>query len=98
MESKIYDKEKLEKALLSMSGKDFAAAEKEARLEGDTSIDIMTSRTFYAALAARALKKPLPDIMELPLKEYAAITGDIGTFLLTPESAKKQESPVSLEK
>ncbi len=98
MEYKIYDKEKLEKALLNMSGKDFAAAEKEARFEGDTSIDIMTSRTFYAAIAARAFKTPLPDIMELPLKEYANITGDVGTFLLMPESAAKPESPESSEK
>ncbi len=85
MEYKIYNKEKLEQALKNMSGKDFAAAEREARLEKDTSIDIMTSRTFYAAIAARAFKIPLPDIMELPLKEYAELTGDVGSFLLMPE-------------
>ena len=33
METKIYDKEKLEKALLSMSGKDFDAEDKEAYRE-----------------------------------------------------------------
>lgn len=92
MEYKIYDKDKLEKALKGMSGKDFAEAEREARLEGDTSIDIMTSRTFYAAIAARAFKKPLPDIMELPLKEYATITGDVGSFLLVPEANPESQN------
>lgn len=85
-EYKVYDKEVLEKALLNMTGNDFAKAEKQARQEGDVSIDIMTSRIFYAALAARAFRKPLPDIMELPLKEYALITGDVGSFLLVPDT------------
>jgi len=85
MQYKIYDKEKLEKGLQGMTGADFATAEREARLEGDQSIDIMTSRTFYAAVAARALKKPLPDIMAVPMREFAMITGDVGSFLLTPE-------------
>jgi len=84
MEYKIYDKKKLEDGLLQMSGKDFAAAEKEARIDGDQSIDIMTSRTFYAAIAARVFKVRLDDIKELSLKEYAVITGDVGSFLLAP--------------
>lgn len=86
MEYKVYDKEVLEKALQNMSGNDFAKAEKLARQEGDVSIDIMTSRVFYAALAARAFQKPLPDILELPLKEFALITGDVGSFLLAPDT------------
>lgn len=86
MEYKVYDKEVLEKALQNMSGYDFAKAEKLARQEGDVSIDIMTSRVFYAALAARAFQKPLPDILELPLKEFALITGDVGSFLLAPDT------------
>ena len=86
MSYKIYDKELLQKRLFEMSGNDFAKAEKEARREGDLSIDIMTSRVFYAAIAARAFHKPLPDIMELPLKEFAAITGDVGSFLFAPEN------------
>ncbi len=98
MKYKIYDKEKLEQALLSMTGKDFAAAEKEARFDGDNSVDIMTSRTFYAALAARAFKVPLPDILGLPVKEYALITGDVGTFLLMPDSEIKTESATLSEK
>ena len=48
MEYKVYDKDKLEKALRSMSGNDFMKAEKAARQEGDQSMDIMTSRMFYA--------------------------------------------------
>ena len=97
MEYKIYDKKKLEDGLLQMSGKDFAEAEKEARIDGDRSIDIMTSRTFYAAIAARAFKVRLGDIKEVSLKEYAVITGDVGSFLLEQETEKK-ELPNSLEK
>ena len=97
MEYKVYDKDKLEKALRAMSGNDFMKAEKAARQEGDQSMDIMTSRMFYAALAARAFKMPLPDLLELPLKEVAVITGDVGTFLLAPDAVKK-ESQTSSEK
>ena len=92
MAYKIYNREKLFEALNKLSGRDFAEAERQARLEGETSVDIGTSRTFYAAVAAKALKMPLPDIMELPMREYFAITGDVGSFLLTPE-----ESPSTLQ-
>ena len=94
MEYKIYDEKILKEKLENMTGNDFAKAEKQARLEGDMSIDIMTSRMFYAAIAARAFQKPLPDILELPLKEFAAITGDVGSFLLAPEQ-KNAESPTA---
>lgn len=92
---KIYDEKILKEKLQNMTGSDFAKAEKQARLEGDMSIDIMTSRMFYAAIAARAFEKPLPDILELPLKEFAAITGDVGSFLLTPDAEKPELSTAS---
>ena len=90
MAYKIYNREKLFEALNKLSGRDFAEAERQARLEGDTSIDIGTSRTFYAAVAAKALKTPLPDIME-----FLAITGDVGSFLLTPEESLSALQPSS---
>lgn len=95
MAYKIYNREKLFEALNKLSGRDFAEAERQARLEGDTSVDIGTSRTFYAAVAAKALNKPLPDIMELPMREYFAITGDVGSFLLTPEESLSALQPSS---
>ena len=95
MEYKIYDEKILKEKLETMTGNDFAKAEKAARLEGDVSIDIMTSRMFYAAVAARAFNKPLPDILELPLKEFAAITGDVGSFLLAPDAVKVESSTSS---
>lgn len=95
MAYKIYNREKLFEALNKLSGRDFAEAERQARLEGDTSVDIGTSRTFYAAVAAKALKTPLPDIMELPMREYFAITGDVGSFLLTPEESLSALQPSS---
>ena len=71
--------------------------QKQKRRRGwkEMSIDIMTSRMFYAAIAARAFKKPLPDILELPLKEFAAITGDVGSFLLAPDAVKVESSTAS---
>ena len=95
MAYKMYNREKLFDALNKLSGRDFAEAERQARLEGDTSIDIGTSRTFYAAVAAKALKTPLPDIMELPMREFFAITGDVGSFLLTPEESLSALQPSS---
>ena len=95
MAYKIYNREKLFEALNKLSGRDFAEAERQARLEGDTSVDIGTSRTFYAAVAAKALKTPLPDIMELPMREFFAITGDVGSFLLTPEESLSALQPSS---
>lgn len=92
MAYKIYNREKLFDALNKLSGRDFTEAERQARLEGDTSIDIGTSRTFYAAVAAKALKTPLPDILDLPMREFFAITGDVGSFLLAPE-----ENPSALQ-
>ena len=95
MAYKIYNREKLFEALNKLSGRDFAEAERQARLEGDTSVDVGTSRTFYAAVAAKALKTPLPDIMELPMREFFAITGDVGSFLLTPEESLSALQPSS---
>ena len=95
MAYKIYNREKLFEALNKLSGRDFAEAARQARLEGDTSVDIGTSRTFYAAVAAKALKTPLPDIMELPMREFFAITGDVGSFLLTPEESLSALQPSS---
>ena len=90
MEYKLYNEKTLKEQLGTLTGNDFAKAERDARLEGDQSIDIMSSRTFYAAIAARALKKPLPDILELPMLEYAAITGTVGSFLLAPDVERKE--------
>ena len=87
---KIYDAKILKERLENMTGNDFAKAEQAARLEGDVSLDVLTSRVFYAAIAARAFQKPLPDILELPLKEFSAITGDVGSFLLAPDVEKTE--------
>lgn len=81
---KYYDKLKLAEALQGLTGRDFAIAEKEARRMGDQSIDICLSRTFFAAVAARCFKVPTEDILGLTIREYTLITGDVGSFLLTP--------------
>lgn len=86
---KLYDPVKLKENLEKLTGRDFTKAETEARMEGDKSIDIMLSRTFYAAVAAKALGVPLPDIQDLPIKEYSMITGDVGNFLLGQLEAER---------
>lgn len=88
-----YKKSELREKLEMMTGEDFTAAEEQARINGDKSLDIITSRRFYAAVAARAYKVPLEDIMELNIKEYAEITGDVGGFLIGGGSEEKQEPP-----
>lgn len=88
-----YKKSELRGKLEMMTGEDFTAAEEQARINGDKSLDIITSRRFYAAVAARAYKVPLEDIMELNIKEYAEITGDVGGFLIGGGSEEKQEPP-----
>lgn len=93
MKYKMYKKNELAKNLEMLTGEDFTAAEEQARMDGDKSLDIMTSRRFYAAVAARAYKVPLEDILELNIQEYAAITGDVGGFLIGGGSEEKQEPP-----
>lgn len=86
MAYKIHNPEKLVQELEKMTGKDFADAETQARMEGDRSLDLMISRTFYAVLASKAYKVPLPEIQALPMREYAAITGDVGSFFRAPDA------------
>lgn len=88
MAYKLYDAKKLQNGLEQLTGAEFAAAEREARERGEQAMDIVISRTFHAVLAAKALKVPVEDIIELPIREYTVITGDVGSFLLAPEPKK----------
>lgn len=97
MAFKIYDPQKLQKRLEEMTGADFAQAEAEARQDGERTVDIMTSRTFFAALAARALDVPFPEVKNLPIKEYALLTGDVGSFLFGAAADPKDQLPASGE-
>lgn len=88
MAYKLYDAKKLQNGLEQLTGAEFAVAEREARERGEQAMDIVISRTFHAVLAAKALKVPVEDIIELPIREYTVITGDVGSFLLAPEPNK----------
>lgn len=88
MKYKIYDAKKLHDGLENLTGADFAKAEKETRERGEQAIDIVISRTFHAVLAAKALGVVPEDIIELPIREYTLVTGDVGSFLLTPEQSE----------
>ena len=94
MKFKLYKKADLHSKLELLTGVDFSEAEAAARNSGDRTNDIIMSRRFYAALAARAYKIPFEDIQELSIGEYTAITGDVGNFLLASASGevKKPQS------
>ncbi len=85
MEYKLYNAKKLHDGLNKLSGADFATAEREARERGEQAMDIVISRTFHAILAAKVLAVPPEDIIDLPIREYTVITGEVGSFLLAPE-------------
>lgn len=91
MKYKLYKKADLREKLKTLTGEDFSKAEETARINGDKTSDIIMSRQFYAAVAARAYKIPFEDIQELSIKEYAAITGDVGNFLLMPDSEEDRK-------
>ncbi len=93
MKYKLYKKNELPKKLELLTGEDFTAAEEQARMNGEKGLDIMISRRFYAAVAARAYKVPLEDIMDLNIQEYAELTGAVGGFLIGGGSEEKQEPP-----
>ena len=88
MKYKLYDAKKLNDGLNKLTGADFAAAEREARERGEQTMDVVISRTFHAILAAKVFGVPPEDVIELPIREYTVITGDVGSFLLAPEQSK----------
>lgn len=76
------DYKKLLAGLETLSGKDFAAAERELRLIGDTTPEVIYSKTFSAILVGKILSMPVDDVQALPIKEYATATALVSNFLL----------------
>mgnify|MGYP006916029988 CR=1 FL=1 len=75
------DFEKMKENLDTLNGYDFEEAEKAERRAGNLAVEIGTSKSFQARLAARALGVPYPEIQALNLKEYNKVTVVVFNFL-----------------
>ncbi len=82
VDSKKIDYKKLSEGLKELSGRDFAAAEQQARLLGDGTPDVIYSKTFQSVIAAKVLGAPVDDIQDLPIQEYVAVTSKVSNFLV----------------
>lgn len=67
----------------NITGKDILAAEKEARLMGDTSLELGWSKMFQAVLVSKAAteKVVVDDIMNLSGADFMRVTGAVADFL-----------------
>lgn len=74
---------KLDAGLKNLRGLDFEAAEAQERAGGNNYPDVTFSKSFQARLASLALKVPVADIKELPLKEFSQITNAVFNFLFS---------------
>ena len=77
------DIKNIEDALKSVTGRDFLTAERQARQMGDQTASIVLSSQFQAVLLANALKVPVEDIEELPVKDFVQALSKVNTFLFT---------------
>lgn len=82
------DFEKLGAGLKTLRGLDFEAIEQKMYRADKVYANITFSREFQARLAAAALNVPYEDIVELPLKEYTAVTQRVLNFLYNSSDEK----------
>lgn len=78
------DLSKLEAGLNKLVGYDMETLEKEERLAGNTTLELSTSKSFQARLAAKALGMNVHDLKALPLREYNQICVRVFSFLNEP--------------
>lgn len=66
-----------------VTGRDIIAAEKEARLLGDNTLDLCYSKTFQAIIAAKVAAEPVvvDDILNVPGVNFIQITNAVSNFL-----------------
>lgn len=79
--------EKLEAGLDKLRGFDMIALEKEERLAGNTTLELSTSKSFQARVAARALGVNPHDLLELPMKTFNQVCIRTFGFLNAPDEA-----------
>lgn len=78
------DYQKLEEGLNKLTGYDLLTLEQEERLTGNTALELSTSKSFQARLAAKALNMNVNDLKALPLKEFNQICVRCFGFLNEP--------------
>ena len=81
------DIKNIDSALEVVTGKDFLNAERQARQQGDQTASIVLSSQFQAILLANALKVPVEDIEELPVKDFVQALSKVNAFLFTADLA-----------
>lgn len=84
---------KLDAGLKNLRGLDFETAEAQERAGGNNYPDVTFSKSFQARLASLALKIPVADVKELPLRDFTQVTQTVFNFLFAPS-----DGAVSLEK
>ena len=71
----------LREALSKLTGNDFERAERAELTAGNNAPLLSWTKSFQARIAAKALGVPAPEIRNLPIKEYNAITHEVFNFL-----------------
>ena len=79
------DLNNIDKALQNVTGRDFLAAEREARQQGDQTLSIALSSQFQITLLAHVMKVPVEDIEALPIKDFVQVLGKVNAFLFAQE-------------
>lgn len=79
------DLNNIDKALQNVTGRDFLAAEREARQQGDQTLSIALSSQFQITLLAHAMKVPVEGIEALPIKDFVQVLGKVNAFLFAQE-------------
>ncbi|MBR2775186.1 MAG: hypothetical protein IKD73_09405 [Selenomonadaceae bacterium] len=81
------DYKKLEAGLNKLTGFDLLTLEQEERMAGNKTLELSTSKSFQARLAAKALDMNVHDLYQLPLKEFNTVCVYVFGFLNEPAEA-----------
>lgn len=74
----------------SLKGRDVIKAEAEARLMGANFITPEINKTYQAVLVAKALKINAEDVLDMPIKDFTAVTMVAANFLMYGESKPEE--------
>lgn len=75
------DISKLDEGLANLRGLDLEKCEAQERAAGNAAFLISMTSSFQARLGAMALKVPVADVRELPLKDYRRVINKVAIFL-----------------
>lgn len=81
--NKKIDVKNLMTQLEALTGYDYEKAERECRLDGDSTGVVTFSTDFQARIAANALEIPIDEVKRLPIQDYVALTTKVSNFLLS---------------